>query len=1115
MNWRMRKRNAIIQKIEEFVRKYYFNKIIRGVIISLAILIIVFLLLNVIEYYSWFDTRIRKSMFFGFIIIVTLLGIWMVIIPILKILRIGRELTYKKAAKIIGDFFPEVSDKLLNLLQLMEMNKINKQQYEVLKASIEQKKEDLRIVNFKKAVNLKKSKKLFKYLLPGVLILIILLIFSPYIITSPAQRIIDYNTTYEKPKPFTFELVNDNLKALKNEDFTVKVKVTGKVKPDVIFIEYENRKYKLKQETNILTHQLKNVAKDVRFEIKSGRVVSKKYLLKVVPKPLIIEFETFLEYPDYTRKKRKKFKNIGDLIVPEGTNIRWKIYTKNADSLIHYMEKNKALIGKSGSNVFEIKKTIINEQNYAFFVKNKNLEKNDSISYRIEVIRDAYPSINVHQYTDSTERVRRFFNGLIQDDYGFSELDFIFEIKNQNGKIYEKGTKNLMVDKNRREQTFMYQINFQEFNLLPGQEITYHFQVCDNDEVNGKKCKESKKFSYIIKTKEEIEKEINKETNDIKEEMKKNLEGIRKINKNLEEYLKKLQGGENFNWQEEKRIEELFKQQLELQKNIQNLEKRNKQKIEREEKELMKDDKILEKQKKLQELMDNVLDDETKKLMEELQRLLNEMDKSEMKEMMMKMKMSNEEMEQKLDRNINLLKKLQFEQKLNEMVNELDSLKKQQENLTKETENKSKSNEELKQAQEEIMNDFKKLEKDMEAMEKLNEELEENFEFPEGSIKNETKTNLAESLKQLKKSNNKRASQSQKNASQKMDEILNIFKQMKSAMEQQQGEDITKIRGLLENVLKVSFDQEVLMNMLLGIKEGDPKYVNILQKQNEIGEQIQLIEDSLNAIAKRNLLVKPVITKEIRKIRERTEKINENLSQRDIKKGGTKQQFIMTSLNNLALFLAESLNEMKSNMNMNNRMPGNSSCQKPGQGQQKGNESFGNMQERLNKQIEELKKQMQGEGSKGNTHKKGLSEQFARMAAEQELIRKKLQEYMDELNGQGQFDKGLKKAYEDMEKTEEEIINKIINDETIKRQKDILTRLLKSEKAHRERDKSEERKSEEAKTYEISNPNPKIEYKSGDYSEEELLRKLSPKLKEYYKEKAQKYLYEYLTEDEK
>jgi predicted phage gp36 major capsid-like protein len=77
----------------------------------------------------------------------------------------------------------------------------------------------------------------------------------------------------------------------------------------------------------------------------------------------------------------------------------------------------------------------------------------------------------------------------------------------------------------------------------------------------------------------------------------------------------------------------------------------------------------------------------------------------------------------------------------------------------------------------------------------------------------------------------------------------------------------------------------------------------------------------------------------------------------------------------------------------------------------------------------------------------GMSQQLANLAAQQAAIRKEMQKMAQELNKDGSGSgNGLNKLAEEMEKNEKDIVNKNISPETMRRQQDIMTRLLEHEK---------------------------------------------------------------------
>ena len=167
------------------------------------------------------------------------------------------------------------------------------------------------------------------------------------------------------------------------------------------------------------------------------------------------------------------------------------------------------------------------------------------------------------------------------------------------------------------------------------------------------------------------------------------------------------------------------------------------------------------------------------------------------------------------------------------------------------------------------------------------------------------------------------------------------------------------------------------------------------------------------------------------------------------------------------------------------------------------------LQQQLNRQMEAMKKSMEQKGKQGQTgQQQNMSEQFAKMAAQQEAIRKMLQDYQSELKQQnGVGDKSLDKIIEEMQQTERELVNRQITQQTINRQKDITTRMLQSERADEEREKDKERKSNEARQVPNINPPKEWNFDRQQIQQNEMLRSVPANLNYYYKSKANNYFY--------
>ena len=142
--------HALILKLDEFIRRYYKNQLIKGSLYSAAILISAFLTVTLLEYYGQFNQVIRAILFFAFLAAALSVVSRYIVLPLLKLYRIGSIITYDEAARIIGTHFKDVQDKLLNVLQLRSHRAMYSSD-ELLLAGINQKIEQLRPVPFASA----------------------------------------------------------------------------------------------------------------------------------------------------------------------------------------------------------------------------------------------------------------------------------------------------------------------------------------------------------------------------------------------------------------------------------------------------------------------------------------------------------------------------------------------------------------------------------------------------------------------------------------------------------------------------------------------------------------------------------------------------------------------------------------------------------------------------------------------------------------------------------------------------------------------------------------------------------------------------------------------------
>lgn len=1143
----------LIEKLDKFIRKYYINQLIRGGLYSIALILVLFLGANFLESYFYSNVNnsmgMRKFLFYSFVGVSGLAIIGWILIPLMRYFRLGKIISHEKAAEIIGDHFTDVKDKLLNVLQLKQQaDEVGQKQ--LILASINQKSEEIKPVPFRKAIDLSQNRKYLRYALPPLLLLIVLLFAAPSLIKDSTSRLIQNNKRFDRPAPFSFDIDKENLSVVQFDDFPMTIKVEGDELPNEVFIDVDNYQYRLtKLAPNEFFYRFSNVQKDTEFRIFSGDVASEDLELNVLMKPNILGFDVKLDYPAYTQRKDEKLSSIGDIVVPVGTNIDWIFSAQNTDAINLSFTSQEGLIEtkRFGNELFSYKKKALRDEAYKIYVSNEKLPNADSISYSLTIIPDLYPNIKADKFQDSTAAKLAFFVGEASDDYGLKNLSFNYRIKHQDGKQDE--LKNIALNAPIGKQTqFDYTFDFEELELKPGDEVTYYFEVFDNDGVNGSKAARTSLMVFAMPTVEEYEAMAEENDEQVKTDLKKALEESRDIQEDMKKMREKLLQEKELDWQSRKELEKLLDRQKNLEKQIEDAKEAFEENLKNQEEFTEADEQILEKQEKLQKLFEEVMSEEMQELMQQIEELLQQLEKDDALEMMENFEYNDEELEKDLDRMLEMFKQLELEQEMKDAIDKLEELAKEQEELSEQTEqseedkegknekeeeqknqegeqnqenkegenekNENKqegenkegeqeklSQEELEKKQEEINEKFEDIKEKMENIEKKNEELENPKELGDQEQQMEDiQQDLNQSQEQLQQQQNKKASKSQKKAAQKMQQMAQAMQQQMQAGEMQQmQEDMQALRQLLENLVGLSFDQEDLIEEFSDVNVNTPQYVELVQDQFKLKDDFRLIEDSLQALSKRVFQIESFITEKVSEIKGNMREGIEDLEERRLAQASEHQQRTMTNVNDLALMLSEVMNQMQ--QQMSGMMSGNQMCNNPGSQSKPGDKPGDKMsqgQQQLNEQMRRMKENLEkGLG--------GSSKEFAQMAARQAALRKALKEKQKKLQEQGKGSKELQNIIDQMDKVETDLVNKKLTNEALKRQEEILTRLLEHEKAEREREYEEKRKAETAVQKERKMPPSLEEYLKKREAEIEMYKSVSPSLKPYYKFLVEEY----------
>ena len=169
----------------------------------------------------------------------------------------------------------------------------------------------------------------------------------------------------------------------------------------------------------------------------------------------------------------------------------------------------------------------------------------------------------------------------------------------------------------------------------------------------------------------------------------------------------------------------------------------------------------------------------------------------------------------------------------------------------------------------------------------------------EESIKKSQK----QSSEQLGNDKKKKASEEQEKAAEEMKKMAEQMESMMSQGEEESlEEDMDALRALLENIITLSFEEEVLMGEIKKVDSSDPRYIDLGWDQRKLKDDARLVEDSLYALSLRVRVIASAVNREIGLVNHHMEKALGGFGDREGEMIAMNQQYVMTSFNNLALF---------------------------------------------------------------------------------------------------------------------------------------------------------------------------------------------------------------------
>ena len=1080
----------ILYKLGQFTKRFYTLLLLKGLILFIAFGALLFLFVTGVEYFLWLGKTGRMALLFLFLIAEGILLYKWIILPLLFLTKARRGISHEEASLLIGKHFPAVNDKLKNLLELSK----DSNKSDLLIASINQRAVALRPIPFVKAIDLNKAFPFFKYaVLPLVLLIVVLITGETKSFFDSYKRVQNFDIAYAPPAPFQFYLVNDKLSFLEDEAVVIKLQVKGKVVPENVDFVFNGRSFLMETNDDGFVYSFDDNVTSGYFYFEANGYRSIPHSLTVHSVPLIKDFIVDMVYPEYLHRKSETLNGTGNVFVPEGTQVTWRIKAEHTAD-VRFVEPDTSYYFNKANDDFVYTAQLLRTLDYTITTSNDNINDYETLGYRIDVVKDAFPTIAVSQVLDSLNLNTAYFTGNVSDDHLVKSIRLVY------APIQDPQSEKRinLLKPNAAISTFEYEFPT-GLDLALGANYQLYFEVVDNDGLRNGKVSKSKVFTLNTYNDNELK---NKELNTYKSVLDQFSDGIdkfstqeRKLSELNNEHKQKNELGfddkaklRQFLTSQERQEQLMEKFSQELKRGLEKEELNDKMKallkerLERQEREARKNQKLLEELNKIADKIDK----------EELQQKLEELAKNQ----------SNNK--RSLEQLLELTKRYYVTEKANQLSQKLQKLSERQATLSK-----INMDEKFNAKEQKKLNDaYKKVDDELEDLKKDNSDLKKPLDFPlDKNLQEAVKQEQQEALDEIQKqqgdeesSDSPMPEENKNSVQQKMNSAAKKMSELSKALQQGASmsggstiaEDAEMLRQILDNLITFSFKQESLFDKTSIVDNSNSQFSSIIKKQQELKQLFQHVDDSLFALSLRRAELSEFINKQLTEVNYNVDKALEVIAENQLYQGASYQQYVLIASNSLADFLANALDNMqqslmsgqgqgqgddgqlpdiiKAQQNVQDKlgkMSGKGSQNKQGDGEpqeeqsQEGKEGSQGKEGKEGKEGDNAKQgdggQEQGSNGQGGLSEKELQELYE-IYKEQQQIRQQLEQQLKNIISNEQRNLA-QKLTQQMEQFEEDLINNGVTERTLNKLSTIQHQLLKLDEAALQQGKKKERES--------------------------------------------------------
>lgn len=1106
----------LLEKLRAAYRRMQVRELLQGVSKFLVVVLAAVIAVSAVEAVGRFATvgRLMLLMMLGLVSMAALIKF--LVLPLLQ-----KSFDPDAVAKVVGEAFPSLKDRLVNALQVYHESAGNP----FAAAALKRVEKEAAPFNFEQAISLDKAKKTGGVAATSVMVAALLFALSPLGLNKALVRIVKFNEDFTPPPPFKIISLSKDIEIAKGGDAELRFRVVENPESETplevrrltlkLIDEngFEWQELKLVQDsTGEFAYQLKNQKQPLVYFAESdvaGKIISsEKHRLTVLDKPRLEMFQLALVPPAYSRLSVQQLEpNFGDAVALKGSKVSLRLKASKPIQAATLIANDTLLMpmqvsGDSALLTFVLKDDIA-YQLEAYDRAQMRTEK--SAIYHIRVLPDEYPTIRILQpETKETTLPESLIQPLtieLKDDFGFSKLSLKFRVTKSEVGEPEQEFRELPIslsgEGSQIDKIVNFTWNLNKVGVVAGDELEFYAEVHDNDAVSGYKAARTDFYRFRLPSLEEVFAEVEQAEKNATEALEKKIEEAKSIQEQLEKVQNELRQKNRSNWQDRKVLEQALKKQEELQKSAAAISDELQKMMQQMQERQLVSEETLQKYQEVQRLMDEINSPELKEAMRQLQEALAQVNDQQLRQALEKMTFNEEQLRKSLERTKELLQRIQLERKIDELARRMNEMIRKQEELRAETMQQSKKNSEKFK---ELQKEQDRLEKDLKEFEQARQELESKMKnFPKQeqlpmeeleklraqAEQDELEKDVSEAEEKLREQNAEAAAEKQQSALQKMKQRQKQIAEMKQELSRQRRQELLEaMQNAARSALELSKEQEALKKETEQIRNqaSFEQSREIAQNQQQILESLKQLQESISKIGKKSSKIRAEMSRQLARAEEQMEQSIASMEARNAPQAAQNMKEAMHMLNEFAQQTSEMLAQMMGQQG------------KDGQGES--GDSLSELMQGLSDQQSELNGETQSLMQGRNQADR--AQRLAQLAAQQRLIQEQLKQLAQRQAQRQNEGKGnelmgnLEKLAEEMEEAAKSLEQQDLSRELVKRQQQILSRMLQSTKSLQRREFEEQREAKTAKNFVRKSP-AEIESQTGRSKIQDALNRLREK----------------------